>query len=626
MEIFKLFGSIFLKSDEADKTLDKFDKKAMSLDKKMAQMGKSVTNAGKTMTTFVSGPLLAVGGAVLGLATNAGKAADRLLDLKEISGMSTDAIQEYQHVAKIAGVSTEAVTKAAEGFIKKLPQLQKEGGAVAEIIKNLGVNTEGTADQIMDSMLVALSAIEDPMERNSQGAQLFGGAWKDLAPILGMGADGIEAARKEAQALGLVLGEDALNDANNFRIEIDKLKASFGAMFLQIGAKLAPMLQETLIPLIQEKVIPAIMIFTDRVGVLVDWFSNLDGTTQTVILAVGGFLAALGPLLIIIGKVITISIKLIPLFKALGVVIAFLTSPIGLVILAIGVLVATFIYLWKTNEKFRDAVTKIWDGIKKMFGTSLDWIKEKIQVAFNWIKAFWDKWGEAITIYFTTAWKLIVNTFKTYIDIIVNAFKFFVALFKGDWQGMWDAIRGILSAAWNGLSNSFNYIVKAIVDIFNSLGIDVKGKFTAIWDSVKDVTSKAWEGIKNVIKKPIDWIMEQIEKVMKQVDRVKSAASAITGAASNVAGKVSGAVSGVKSIIPGLATGGNITRAGSVIVGESGPEFLDLPIGARVTPLDKAGNGIVINVNNPHLFNERDADRLGQLLVGRVRTATGLRI
>jgi hypothetical protein len=77
--------------------------------------------------------------------------------------------------------------------------------------------------------------------------------------------------------------------------------------------------------------------------------------------------------------------------------------------------------------------------------------------------------------------------------------------------------------------------------------------------------------------------------------------------------------------VPALATGGNIEQSGRVMVGERGPELLDLPKGATVTPLDKTG-AITININNPHLFNERDADKLGQLIVGRLRTATGLRV
>jgi hypothetical protein len=70
--------------------------------------------------------------------------------------------------------------------------------------------------------------------------------------------------------------------------------------------------------------------------------------------------------------------------------------------------------------------------------------------------------------------------------------------------------------------------------------------------------------------------------------------------------------------IPGLAEGGTITRGGSVMVGEQGPEILNLPRSASVIPLDKQG-GINITINNPKIMNDRDAEKLGDLLVGYLK-------
>jgi hypothetical protein len=72
--------------------------------------------------------------------------------------------------------------------------------------------------------------------------------------------------------------------------------------------------------------------------------------------------------------------------------------------------------------------------------------------------------------------------------------------------------------------------------------------------------------------------------------------------------------------IPMLAKGGTIIDPGLTMVGEQGPEILDLPKGASVIPLDKAnGQQVVININNPHLFNDRDAEKLGDLLTRHLK-------
>lgn len=72
--------------------------------------------------------------------------------------------------------------------------------------------------------------------------------------------------------------------------------------------------------------------------------------------------------------------------------------------------------------------------------------------------------------------------------------------------------------------------------------------------------------------------------------------------------------------MPGLEAGGDILSRGSVLVGEGGPEILDLPAGARVTPLDKAGAQInlTLQVFSPIVTSEETADRFAQDLAEKV--------
>ena len=73
---------------------------------------------------------------------------------------------------------------------------------------------------------------------------------------------------------------------------------------------------------------------------------------------------------------------------------------------------------------------------------------------------------------------------------------------------------------------------------------------------------------------------------------------------------------GIKKI-PMLAEGGTITQAGTVMVGERGAELLDLPRGAKVTPLNK--QGLTININGATIMGEDDADWLGELLTDKLK-------
>jgi hypothetical protein len=508
--LFKLFGSILVDSDGAEKSISKTGSMADNLAGKLGKAGKVAGDVGKGMSTYLTAPILGAGAAILGLATKAGNTADRLLDLSSITGMSTDAIQQYQHVASIAGVSTEAVTAAAEGLIKKLPTLTEGNSLASETFKEMGIDINDTSDNIMNNMLTALANIEDPIERNTKGSQLFGGAWKDLAPILDMGADGIDKVKEEAKSMGLVMSNESLNSANDFRIGMEKLKAQFSAAFMEIGTKLAPVLQDVLIPLVQDKVIPAIIKVSEKVSKWINWFANLDGRTQKLILTIVGIVAAIGPLLIIIGKVITITQSLILAAKSLGVVIAALTSPIGLTIAAIAALIAIGVLLYKN-----------WDEIKYFFNLMTDWIAEKARA--------------------------------------------FASIFTEVWTGIWEG---------------------------------AKGTFTGII-----------EGIKNGFKAGLNWIIGKINTFVGRANSILQGLNSVPGVS-------------IPSIpnIPLLAKGGTLRDNGMAIVGEQGPELISGMKGATVTPLSGKGGGITININNPHLFNDRDADKLGGMVVNRLRT------
>ncbi len=83
------------------------------------------------------------------------------------------------------------------------------------------------------------------------------------------------------------------------------------------------------------------------------------------------------------------------------------------------------------------------------------------------------------------------------------------------------------------------------------------------------------------------------------------------------------AIEVLKAGIRGLAEGGKISNAGAVLVGERGPELLNLPRGAQVTPLEKAGavSNITINITGNKIANDYDINRIGDQLVRKLRLA-----
>lgn len=144
---------------------------------------------------------------------------------------------------------------------------------------------------------------------------------------------------------------------------------------------------------------------------LADWIEQHPKLTTWILILVG----VLGTLMMIIGQVglfinglvvlmstpLGAALKLIwGLFVSLGsALLAFFMTPVGLVILGIGLLILAFIALWNKSEAFRNFWIGLWNGIKNVASIALDWLHQKIaafiDLISNAIKKFMEFTGLA---------------------------------------------------------------------------------------------------------------------------------------------------------------------------------------------------------------------------------------
>ena len=220
---------------------------------------------------------------------------------------------------------------------------------------------------------------------------------------------------------------------------------------------------ESLAIKLSDYVIPFLTELVTGITSAVEWFTNLNPVIQKVILFIGGVIAVAGPLLIIIGKVIslvgtvmTLLPKLATLlttvktaFSALSAVM--LANPIAIVIAAIAALVAAFLYLWNNCETFRQFWINLWEKLKSVIQTALNFIQN------NGVKAFQNLWNG------------IKNKVSGIKETIVSGFNSAVSFIKNLASSAYTWGRDIIDGIVRGIRSCIGKVKDAVTSVANTI-------------------------------------------------------------------------------------------------------------------------------------------------------------
>lgn len=274
MDIFKLVGSVFVDTDEANKSLSKTDEKAQGLGATMANAGKTVGKAALAIGAAAVG----AGTAMVGMANNAAQAADEVDKGSLRMGVSTDYFQQLRYAAGQCGVEMSTMEAAA----KKL---------------------EGT-DLNMETAMQQIMSLTTEEERSAAAADLFGDKLAyQLSPILAGSGEDFQGLMDRANELGIVMSEDSVAAGVTLGDTMSDVQQSFQAVVAEVGVQVMPIIQQLLdwvlehMPEIQDFISKAMTVAQEvfqKVGEIIAWLAEkfdqywpqIKQTVQTVVDAI----------------------------------------------------------------------------------------------------------------------------------------------------------------------------------------------------------------------------------------------------------------------------------------------------------------------------------------------------
>jgi len=403
------------------------------------------------------------------------KMGDDLAKMSARTGFSVETLSELGFAAELSGASMEVlengirkmqrtIVDAASGMQGAKDALALLGLTVADLDK---LSPEEQFKLIADR----LAAIEDPTIRAAAAMELFGRSGTQLLPMLEGGAAGIEQLQEQARKLGLTISTEDAKAAERFSDTLEIMWKVLKQNVFVIGSALVPVLTQ------------AAQWLTKTATVAADWIKKNKELIVTIfkvaiaVVAAGAALVALGYAITGVAKALGVLAVVITgvgtALKLLGAVLAFLVSPIGLVITAVVALGVAILHVTGAGAK------------------ALGWLGEK----FNVLKE------DALSAYQGIADALAAG------DIALAAKILWLTL-KMEWT------RGInfLEKAW---LNFRNFFIQIGVDAWHGLLAAVEVVWHSLeagWIETTAFLSKTWTQFTGWVQEAWAWTGRQLAK------------------------------------------------------------------------------------------------------------------
>lgn len=322
-------------------------------------------------------------------------------------GVSLDELCAGYAIMTANGVATAESTTYMNGMLN---ELGKSGTTVSETLKE---KTGKTFKELMDSGMSLSDVLKIISDAATENNKSFGDMWSS----------------SEAGKAGMILLGDS---AENFNGVLEQMQNSAGATntaFEKLDTnstktkKATNELKNDAIDIgttLMEEIAPIIENIAEKISQFTEWFNGLSESEKQMIIQIGLIVAAIGPLLIVLGTVVSSGAKIIGgipviakgLSGLFGIIAA---NPVLAIITAIVIAVFT---LWTTCDEFREGVLEGIDILKTVLTAGYDFCVELGEEKLGRIQDAYEKHGGGITGILAASWQTWKEIWSTGFDVI----------------------------------------------------------------------------------------------------------------------------------------------------------------------------------------------------------------
>ena len=233
MELFKLFGTILIDNDAANRKLQETDAQA-------GKVGNTLTRVAATAAKWgaaIAAGATAAGGALFALANRVSQTADSIDKASQRLGIGTTQLQEYQYAADQLGVSHDSLERALGRLNQRIGMAERGNQKYAESLKELNVTSKDAAEAFIQA-IEALHQMPDANAQAAAAADLFGTQLaRELMPMINAGGEGLLELRNRAHELGKVMSEDVVAAGVVFGDSLTDVRTVLGSITQDIASR-----------------------------------------------------------------------------------------------------------------------------------------------------------------------------------------------------------------------------------------------------------------------------------------------------------------------------------------------------------------------------------------------------